>query len=158
MSRQDITKSVQIQMMRATDVGQPPLDGIMGQVADAVKRWEIRRGIRPVESWFEAHRKKRQGEAVASPVKIQPAKKAGTKRDPKKVEEYRKRSREKAQVQRAARASEVLANGTANRWSLARTRIEEARRRGGDAAAELERKKLLAETKERQAKKIKAAA
>ena len=148
MSRQDITKSVQIQLMRATDVGQPPLDGIMGQVADAVKRWEMRRGLRPVESWFEAHRQKRQGEAE----------KAGTKRDPKKVEEYRKRSREKAQAQRAARASEVLANGTANRWSLARTRIEEARRRGGDAAAELERKKLLAESKERQAKKIKAAA
>ena len=135
-------------MLRATDVGQPPLDGIMGQVADAVKRWEIRRGIRPVESWFEAHCKKRQGEA----------KKAGTKRDPKKVEEYRERSRAKAQAQRSARASEVLANGTANRWSLARTRIEEARRRGGDAAAELERKKLLAESKERQAKKIKAAA
>lgn len=44
MSRQDITKSVQAQMMRATDVGHPPLDGIMGQIAEFKReRYERKR-------------------------------------------------------------------------------------------------------------------
>lgn len=148
MSRQDITKSVQAQMMRATDVGHPPLDGIMGQVADAVKRWEMRRGLRPVESWFEVHRRR-----------VEQRKAAGHRWIPEQRATWRAKNQARLIAADEAQAAAVLANLDAyTPIQVARTKIEQARRQGGEAAVRKVRAELRAASDARAAAKRKAKA
>jgi hypothetical protein len=136
-------------MMRATDVGHPPLDGIMGQVADAVKRWEMRRGIRPVESWFEVHRKRvEQRKAVKR-----------TRGTPEQRATWRAKSQARLTAADEAQAAAVLANPEAyTPIQVARTKIEQARRQGGEAAVRKVRAELRAAADARAAAKRKAKA
>ena len=107
----------------------------MGQVAEAVKRWEMRRGLRPVESWFEVHRRR-----------VEQRKAAGrTRGTPEQRATWRAKSQARLTAADEAQAAVVLANPEAcTPIQVARTKIEQARRAelraASDARAAAKRK------------------
>ena len=125
------------QLLRPTDVGQPESFSA-AQINDAVAGWEQRRGLRVTDrSWFEIHKAKAAAKRIRNPEVVA-------------------RGREKAKVRAASRseahAAQVLANpGKYSALMVARVRIEQARRTGGEAAARAESASLKAEADARAA-------
>lgn len=125
------------QLLRPTDVGQPESFSA-AQINDAVAAWEQRRGLRLTDrSWFEI------GKAKAA---------AKRSRNPEVVARGREKEKVRAVSRSEAHAAQVLANP--DKYSalmVARVRIEQARRTGGEAAARAESARLKVEADARAA-------
>ena len=125
------------QLLRPTDVGQPESFSA-AQINDAIAVWEQRRGLRVTDrSWFEI------GKAKAA---------AKRSRNPEVVARGREKEKVRAVSRSEAHAAQVLANP--DKYSalmVARVRIEQARRTGGEAAARAESARLKVEADARAA-------
>lgn len=137
MSRQDMCRALEHQLLRPTDIGQPETFSA-AQINDAIAAWEQRRGLTVTDrSWFELHKAKAASKRV---------------RNPEVVARGRQQEKVRAVSRSEAHAAEVLANPSKySALMVARVRIEQARRNGGEAAARAESARLKAEADARAA-------
>lgn len=137
MSRQDMCRALEHQLLRPTDVGAPEKFSA-AEINEAVKRWEFRRGMTPTGNWFEQHRAKRESRG----------------RDPEKIRQYRATTQARLTAEQEERAAHILANPEAySALQVARTRVEHARRIGGEAAVRAERARIRQDALDRAAAK-----
>lgn len=131
-------RALEHQLMRPTDVGQPESFSA-AQINDAIAAWESRRGLTVSDrSWFEIHKAK--------------ARTGKRERNPEAVARGREKQKVRAISRSLKHAAEVLANpGKFSPLMVARVRVEQARRNGGEAAARAESRKLKAEADARAA-------
>ena len=137
MSRQDMCRALEHQLLRPTDVGAPEKFSA-AEINDVVKRWETKRGLTPAGNWFEAHRAKREARD----------------RDPEKVRQYRAKTQARLTAEQEERAAHILAHPEEySALQVARTRVEHARRMGGEAAVRAERARIRQDALDRAAAK-----